>query len=137
MNPPLLYSILLAASTNLLLRRVCKSSLQATVHRRRTICLINEALRDKERAVEDSTFAAVIHLTHNEVSISASSYSKLLLYRWLKCVWVLDDERRSGELGLHMKGLETMIKIKGGLVNLGLDGLIHRMISWYSTEYLP
>jgi hypothetical protein len=30
-----------------------------------------------------------------------------------------------------MKGLETMIKMKGGLDNLGLDGLIHRMISWY------
>jgi len=29
-----------------------------------------------------------------------------------------------------MKGLETMIKMKGGLENLGLDGLIHRMISW-------
>ena len=32
---------------------------------------------------------------------------------------------------LHMKGLEAMIKMKGGLQILGLDGLIHRMIFWY------
>ena len=32
---------------------------------------------------------------------------------------------------LHMKGLETMIKLKGGPQTLGLDGLIYRMILWY------
>lgn len=38
---------------------------------------------------------------------------------------------------LHMNGLKTMIKMKGGLANLGLDGLIHRMISWYGVQHLP
>lgn len=38
---------------------------------------------------------------------------------------------------LHMKGLETMIKLKGGLQTLGLDGLIHRMISWYCYQHRP
>jgi hypothetical protein len=46
----------------------------------------------------------------------------------------------SGDLAsweLHMKGLEAMIKMRGGLGNLGLDGLIHRMISWYCFQHLP
>jgi hypothetical protein len=38
---------------------------------------------------------------------------------------------------LHMKGLETMIKLKGGLQTLGLDGLLHRMILWYCYKFLP
>ena len=69
-NPPLLYSILLAASTNLVLRGVC-NSLQTAVYRGQTIRLINDALHDRERAIEDSTFAAVVHLAFNEVSIAA------------------------------------------------------------------
>lgn len=36
-----------------------------------TIRLINEALNDQERAVEDATFVAVAHLAFNEVSIVA------------------------------------------------------------------
>jgi hypothetical protein len=127
MNPPLLYSILLAASTNLLLRGVCNSSIQATVYRGRTIRLINEALRDKEHAVEDSTFAAVIHLAHHEVSILASSYSKLLLYRWLKCVWVLDDERRSGELGASYEGSRNDDQDQGWPSEFG--------VRWSDTSY--
>jgi hypothetical protein len=46
----------------------------------------------------------------------------------------------SGDLAsweLHMKGLESMIKLKGGLQSLGLDGLIHRMITWYYFQHLP
>jgi hypothetical protein len=62
--------MLLAASTNLVLRGVCNSR-QAAVYRGQTIRLINEALHDKERAVEDTTFAAVVHLAFNEVSIAA------------------------------------------------------------------
>lgn len=38
---------------------------------------------------------------------------------------------------LHMKGLETMIKLKGGLQTLGLDGLLYRMILWYCYKFLP
>jgi hypothetical protein len=70
MNPPLFYGILLAASKSLALRGVCNSH-QATVYRGRTIRLINGALYDKERAVEDTTFAAVVHLAFNEVSVAA------------------------------------------------------------------
>jgi hypothetical protein len=70
MNPPLLYGILLAASKSLALRGVCNSH-QATFCRGRTIRLINGALHDRERAVEDTTFAAVVHLAFNEVSIAA------------------------------------------------------------------
>ena len=70
MNPPLFYGMLLAASKSLALRGVCNSH-QATVYRGQTIRLINEALQDKERAVEDATFAAVVHLAFNQVSIVA------------------------------------------------------------------
>jgi hypothetical protein len=30
-----------------------------------------------------------------------------------------------------MKGLEAMVKMKGGLHALGLDGLLRRLICWY------
>jgi hypothetical protein len=70
MNPPQFYGMLLAASKSLALRGVCNSH-QATVYRGRTIRLINGPLHDKERAVEDTTFAAVVHLAFNEVRISA------------------------------------------------------------------
>jgi hypothetical protein len=70
MNPPLFYGILLAASNSLALRGVCNNH-QATVYRGGTIRLINRMLNDKERAVEDTTFAAVIHLAFNEVSTVA------------------------------------------------------------------
>jgi hypothetical protein len=62
--------MLLSASTNLFFRGVCNSR-QAAVYRGQTIHLINGALQDKERAVEDATFAAVVHLACNEVSIVA------------------------------------------------------------------
>jgi hypothetical protein len=70
MNPVLLCSILYSAATSLAVRGVCNSH-QAAVYRGRAIHLINEALHDKERVVEDSTFAAVVHLAFNEVSIAA------------------------------------------------------------------
>ncbi|KIM95653.1 hypothetical protein OIDMADRAFT_148736 [Oidiodendron maius Zn] len=103
---PYMWLLIDHSSSNLVLRGVC-NSLQTAVYRGQTIRLINDALHDKERAMEDSTFAAVVHLAFHEMM--------------------------SGDLAsweLHMNGLETMIKMKGGLANLGLDGLIHRMISW-------
>jgi hypothetical protein len=70
MNPPLLYAMLLAASTSLSLSGAYNSR-QTTVYRGQTIRLINGALRDKEQAVEDTTFVAVVHLAFNEVNITA------------------------------------------------------------------
>lgn len=31
---------------------------------------------------------------------------------------------------MHMRGLQNMIRIKGGLKTLGLDGLLQRMVLW-------
>jgi hypothetical protein len=70
MNPLLLNSILYSAATSLVVRGVGNSH-EAAVYRGQTIRLINEALHDKERVVEDTTFAAVVHLAFNEVSIAA------------------------------------------------------------------
>lgn len=30
----------------------------------------------------------------------------------------------------HMKGLQMMLKLRGGLSNLGLNGLLERMLVW-------
>lgn len=67
MNPHLLHAILLVASDNLHLRGACDSR-QVSDFRGRTIRLINEALHEKERAMEDATFAAIVHLAVKEVS---------------------------------------------------------------------
>ena len=58
MKPLLLNEILLAASDNLVLRGAHNSQ-QVTTFRGRNIHLINEALHDRERAVDDATFAAM------------------------------------------------------------------------------
>ncbi|KIM94223.1 hypothetical protein OIDMADRAFT_35257 [Oidiodendron maius Zn] len=70
MNPHLLQAILLVASHSLHLRGACDSR-QVSDFRGRTIHLINEALHDKERAMEDATFAAIAHLAVKEVSVAA------------------------------------------------------------------
>ena len=70
MNPHLLHAILLVASDNLYLRGACNSRYVSNF-RGRTIHLINEALHDKKRAMEDATFAAIAHLAVKEVSVAA------------------------------------------------------------------
>lgn len=75
MNPPLLYAMLLAASTSLVLSGICNSR-QATFYRGQTIRSVNGALQDKERAVEDATFIAVVHLAFNEVRCSGLNSSR-------------------------------------------------------------
>ena len=67
-KPHLLYAIMLAASDNLLLRGA-HNGRQVTALRGRTIHFIKEALHDKKRAMEDATFAAVVHLAFTEVSM--------------------------------------------------------------------
>lgn len=37
---------------------------------------------------------------------------------------------RTEEAGVHKRGLQQMVKASGGLDQLGLDGLLTRLIAW-------
>jgi hypothetical protein len=57
-----------AASTNLV-HRGLHDSYNVALWRGGAIRLVNDALQDKDRAVEDATIAAVVHLAFAEVNI--------------------------------------------------------------------
>lgn len=68
---------------------------------------INIALRDPKRATSDAIIGAVMKMAAYEA--------------------VFGD---SAVFSAHMKGLSLMLKMRGGLGTLGLDGLLERMVVW-------
>jgi hypothetical protein len=37
------------------------------------------------------------------------------------------------EVELHMDGLEAMVKLRGGIYNLGMNGALNEIVCWYLT----
>jgi len=35
------------------------------------------------------------------------------------------------EIKIHMDGMETMVKLRGGIYNLGMNGALNEIICWY------
>jgi hypothetical protein len=68
---------------------------------------INIALRDPKRATSDAVIGAVMKMAAYEA--------------------VFGD---SAVFSAHMHGLSLMLKMRGGLGTLGLDGLLERMVVW-------
>ena len=68
---------------------------------------INIALRDPKRATSDAIIGAVMKMAAYEA--------------------VFGD---SAVFSAHMQGLSLMLKMRGGLGTLGLDGLLERMVVW-------
>lgn len=73
----------------------------------KAITSINQGIRDPKRATSDAMIGAVMKMAAYEA--------------------VFGD---SAVFSTHMKGLSTMLKMRGGLGTLGLDGLLERMVVW-------
>lgn len=71
----------------------------------RTMLAINESLSDPKRAVSDQSIAAVVTLSVFEA---------------------VHGDRET--FNTHMRALQRMISMRGGLSSLGLDGFLERMV---------
>ncbi|MCJ1322626.1 hypothetical protein MMC15_007975 [Xylographa vitiligo] len=76
-------------------------------HQTIAITLINQRLSNEIEATSDATIAAVACLASGENSFGTPESANV-----------------------HMSGLEEMIKLRGGLQNLGMQGLLNKLIIW-------
>lgn len=80
--------------------------------RQKAILGINESLSNSRAGPDDTTIGAVFCM-----SILESMYGDAKSY------------------GVHMMGLQRMIQMRGGLKDLGLEGLLGRMIVWLDFNH--
>ncbi|KAK6214654.1 hypothetical protein LQW54_004162 [Pestalotiopsis sp. IQ-011] len=78
---------------------------QSILIKGQTIRMLNERLRSTEDAISDAAIAGVCQLIVNE--------------------WYWGD---MDELRAHLKGMRHMIQLRGGYQNLGLEGLLSKMV---------
>ncbi|MCJ1403316.1 hypothetical protein MMC11_006539 [Xylographa trunciseda] len=76
-------------------------------HQTISITLINERLGNENEATTDATIAAVACLASGENSFGTPKSANV-----------------------HMSGLEEMIRLRGGLQNLGMQGLLNKLVIW-------
>lgn len=74
-------------------------------HKGKAIRMLNENLRSQSHQTNDAVIAGVVQLVVNE--------------------WYWGD---TDDLCAHMRGLREMIRIRGGFHNLGMDGLLAKMV---------
>ncbi|KAF4548428.1 Hypothetical protein D9617_28g065340 [Elsinoe fawcettii] len=77
----------------------------------KAIAAINKALSDPRRKTSDATVAGILKLAAYEAAFG----SEQLFHS-------------------HMDGLKQIIAMRGGLRNLGWDGLLERMVLWVDTN---
>lgn len=80
--------------------------------RQKAILGINDSLSKIQYGPEDATIGAVFCM-----SLLESMYGDAQSYR------------------VHMKGLQRMVQMRGGLTHLGLQGLLERMILWLDFNH--
>lgn len=74
--------------------------------------LLNEMLGDKTRATSTEAIAGVIFLLVNE--------------------WYWSNHE---VVQRHMMGLEEMVRLRGGLENLGMSGFLRKMVIQYAWHF--
>jgi hypothetical protein len=103
-----MYAVLLMAASHYCIVNPSKAALIDLLHlKARALSEINAALANPKRAITDSMIGAVMKMAAYEA--------------------VFGD---SAVFNAHMKGLQMMLKIRGGLSTLGLNGLLERMLVW-------
>ncbi|KAL9118670.1 MAG: hypothetical protein Q9187_004783 [Circinaria calcarea] len=96
---------------------------QATLsYRGETIRLINAKLRSLEQAISDSTIGAVALL-----SLGCTKLKGTLLGQLNGNQPIAAD---CTESDLHLNALQWMVKMRGGLEALGMNGVLHMLINW-------
>lgn len=74
-------------------------------HKGKAIRMLNESLRSQTHQTGDAAIAGVVQLIVDE--------------------WYWGETH---DLHMHMMGLKDMIRIRGGFQNLGMDGLLAKMV---------
>lgn len=107
-EPSTMYAVLLMAASHYCAVSPTSANLIDLLYlKSRALNEINKALRDPKRATTDAVIGAVMKMAAYEA--------------------VFGD---SAVFSAHMKGLSLMLKMRGGLGTLGLDGLLERMVVW-------
>lgn len=103
-----MYAVLLMAASHFAIVNPAQGALiDLLALKARALSEINTALANPKRAVSDAMIGAVAKMAAYEAVFGDSE------------VFVA-----------HMKGLQMMLKMRGGLATLGLDGLLERMLVW-------
>lgn len=103
--------LLTAASHYAMMYEGTKRAAQLLAMKTEALNHINDMLRDPSRGLTDQAIAAVAKMASYE-----AMFGSLETYL------------------VHMSGLERMIRMRGGLESLGLDGLLMRMLLWIDTN---
>jgi len=107
-EPSTMYAVLLMAASHYCAVSPQSANLIDLLYlKSRALTEINAALRDPKRATSDAVIGAVMKMAAYEA--------------------VFGD---SAVFSAHMRGLSLMLKLRGGLGSLGLDGLLERMVVW-------
>ncbi|KAM0723932.1 hypothetical protein Q7P37_000923 [Cladosporium fusiforme] len=107
-EPSTMYAVLLMAASHYCAINPHSSNLIDLLYlKSRALNEINSALRDPKRATSDAIIGAVMKMAAYEACFGDSAV-----------------------FSQHMKGLSLMLKMRGGLGTLGLDGLLERMVVW-------
>ena len=103
-----MYAVLLMAASHYCIVNPSRAALIDLLHlKARALSEINAALADPKRAITDSMIGAVMKMAAYEAIFGDSAV-----------------------FNAHMRGLQMMLKIRGGLSTLGLNGLLERMLVW-------
>ncbi|KUJ11753.1 uncharacterized protein LY89DRAFT_786621 [Mollisia scopiformis] len=111
MNHPTTFYAALAFAASIYYKRSPATPNLLDLHQK-AILGINDALSKMEHKPDDFTIGAVFCM-----SLLESMYGDASSYR------------------VHMKGLQRMVEMRGGLGHLGLDGLLERMIVWLDFNH--
>lgn len=107
-HPSTMYAVLLMGASHFCIMNPEKGSLiDLLALKARALKEINSALADPKEAVTDAVIMAVAKIAAYESIFGDSEV-----------------------FAAHMKGLQMMLKMRGGLSTLGLDGLLERMLVW-------
>ncbi len=132
-DPALLSGILLSACRSLapqdrqLIAPSDDYSHMALRYKHECIQATNKAITSEGMGVKDATIAVVLFMCADEVRPSQLSFLKVdnLLIRLLQFLYGSFETSL-----LHAGAIIKMIKMRGGMQNLGLGGFLRQLISW-------
>ncbi|TLD13953.1 uncharacterized protein PgNI_03468 [Pyricularia grisea] len=102
---PLLAQVAIYTASCFLVETGTLDKTVAIAHKGLAIRMLNELLRSPTDSTSDEAIAAVIQMILNE--------------------WYWGDS--SNDLQAHLRGLREMIRLRGGIQNLGMDGLVGKL----------
>jgi hypothetical protein len=95
--------------------------------KRETIREINRRLNEHDHVATDGTIAAVACLSHLEVSFPKTF--AVLEKVWADC-YCKNLVGTAESAKIHARALDVMVSSRGGLQNLGANGMPRRIVSW-------